>query len=127
MNKLNIEISKFSIIGAANFVLTFIIFTSMLKGFKINYAISLVVASVIGVVFTYVLNYQYVFKPEKKIQFKSYFIKYVSASGLSIVLNLMILSYIVGHTPFDPYYIQIALIPFIVVFNFSTAKFWSFK
>ena len=40
---------------------------------------------------------------------------------------LLALGYIVEHTDFDPFYVQLALIPFIVVFNFSTAKYWSLR
>ena len=70
MKKIKIELSKFTLVGAANFMLTFIIFTSMVKVFQINYAISLIAASITGVLFTYILNYRFVFKPEKKIKFK---------------------------------------------------------
>lgn len=117
MKKIKIELSKFTLVGAANFMLTFIIFTSMVKVFQINYAISLIAASITGVLFTYILNYRFVFKPEKKIKFKSQFIKYFFASGLSISLNIIALSYIVNHTNFDPFYIQMGLIPFIVIFG----------
>ena len=127
MKKIKIELSKFTLVGAANFMLTFIIFTSMVKVFQINYAISLIAASITGVLFTYILNYRFVFKPEKKIKFKSQFIKYFFESGLSISLNIIALSYIVNHTNFDPFYIQMGLIPFIVIFNFTTAKLWSLK
>ena len=56
MKKIKIELSKFTLVGAANFMLTFIIFTSMVKVFQINYAISLIAASITGVLFTYILN-----------------------------------------------------------------------
>jgi len=37
------------------------------------------------------------------------------------------LSFIVESGSYDPFYVQVALIPFIVIFNFSTAKFWSLR
>ena len=127
MHKFKIEATKFTIVGAANFVLTFIVFTAMLKVLRMNYLVSLATAWIIGMLFSYVMNFAYVFKPEQKIQFKERFVKFLLTSAMSIVLNMLILSYIVEHTDFDPFYVQMALIPFIVVFNFSTAKFWSLR
>ena len=125
MHKFKIEATKFTVVGAANFAITFIVFTAMLKVFGVNYLLSLVAAWVVGMLFSYVLNFSWVFKPEQKIQFRARFFRFFLASVLSIALNMLVLSYIVEHTDFDPFYVQIALIPFIVVFNFSTAKYWS--
>jgi putative flippase GtrA len=127
MHKLKIEAAKFTLVGAANFVLTFIVFTAMLKMLGINYLVSLAAAWISGLLFSYAMNFAYVFKPEQKIQFKQRFFKFFLASALSIVLNMLTLSYIVERTNFDPFYVQMALIPFIVVFNFATAKYWSLK
>lgn len=127
MHKLKIEVTKFTLVGAINFALTFIVFTVMLKVLGINYLLSLVAAWVAGMIFSYVLNFIWVFKPEQRIQFKARFLRYFLASVLSIVLNILILNYIVETTNYDPVYIQFALIPIIVIFNFSTAKFWSLK
>lgn len=127
MHKFKMEATKFTIVGAANFILTFIVFTAMLKVFGVNYLLSLVVAWVVGMLFSYVLNFTWVFKPQQKIQFKARFFRFFLASALSIALNMLALSYIVERTGFDPFYVQLALIPFIVIFNFSTAKFWSLR
>jgi putative flippase GtrA len=127
MQKFRVEATKFSIVGAVNFALTFIVFTVMLKVLGVNYLLSLVAAWVVGMLFSYALNFTWVFKPEQKIQFKARFFRFFLASVLSISLNMLALSYIVEHTGFDPFYAQMALIPFIVIFNFSTAKFWSLK
>jgi putative flippase GtrA len=99
----------------------------MLKVLWINYMLSIVAAWFAGLIFSYVLNFSWVFKPEEQLQFKARFIKFILASTLSIALNVLVLGYIVEHTNFDPFYVQIVLIPFIVVFNFSTAKYWSLR
>jgi putative flippase GtrA len=125
MHKFKIEATKFTIVGAANFVLTFVVFTTMLKVFGVNYLLSLVAAWVVGMLFSYTLNFLWVFKPEQKIQYKSRFARFFIASVISVVLNMLALRYIVESTKFDPFYIQMCLIPFIVIFNFATAKLWS--
>ena len=127
MHKIKIEVTKFTLVGAANFVLTFIVFTAMLKVLSVNYLLSLGAAWVVGMLFSYILNFAWVFKPEQKLQFKDRFLRFVLASVFSITLNMLALSFIVEHTGFDPFYMQMLLIPLIVIFNFSTAKYWSLR
>lgn len=127
MHKFKIEVTKFTVVGAANFVLTFLVFTTMLKMMGVNYQLSLTTAWLVGMLFSYVLNFSWVFKPEAKIQFRSRFIKFFLAGLLSVVLNLLALTFIVESTSIDPFYTQIALMPCVVGFNFATAKFWSLK
>jgi putative flippase GtrA len=127
MHKLKIEFSKFTVVGAVNFVFTLILFYVLVKIIQLNYLISLVVVSLLGMVITYSLNHVWVFKPEKNLKLRGRLFKYVVAGMLSIAFNLIALKFIVEHTNFDPFYVQMALIPFIVIFNFSTAKFWSLR
>lgn len=127
MHKFKIEVTKFTVVGAANFVLTFMVFTTMLKLLDVNYLLSLTAAWVVGVLFSYVLNFSWVFKPEQKFHFKARFVKFFLSSLVSIILNALALSFIVESGSYDPFYVQVALIPFIVIFNFSTAKFWSLR
>lgn len=127
MKLLKLEFSKFTLVGGVNFVFTFVLFYLSVRVWKINYLISLILVSLIGMVLTYSLNYLWVFKPRDKFDFKVRFFKYVFSGFLSIGLNVLALHFLVSKTGFDPFYVQIALIPFIVVFNFSTAKFWSLR
>ncbi|MCX6874485.1 MAG: GtrA family protein [Verrucomicrobia bacterium] len=127
MHKFRIEVTKFSLVGAANFALTFVVFTTMLRLLATNYLLALWVAWIVGILFSYVLNFIWVFKPEQKIQFRARFVKYFLASALSIILNMLILGYIVERNHFDPFYVQMALLPLIVSFNFATARFWSLR
>lgn len=127
MHKFRIEITKFTLVGAANFVLTFVVFTVMLKILGINYLFSLATAWIVGIIFSYVLNFVWVFKPEQKMQFRARFFRFFLAVSLSMALNMLVLSYIVERTDCDPFYVQFVLIPLIAIFNFSTAKYWSLR
>ncbi|MDO8264598.1 MAG: GtrA family protein [Gallionella sp.] len=127
MHKLKIEFSKFAIVGALNFIFTFILFYIFVKVINFHYLIALMAVSLLGMILTYSLNHVWVFKPEQKLAFRGRLVKYVLSGFLSISLNLVALEYIVEHSDFDPFYVQTALIPFIVIFNFSTARFWSLK
>ncbi|MDC1311129.1 GtrA family protein [Burkholderiales bacterium] len=125
--KYKIESFKFAFIGVVNFALTLMIFTTMLKVFGVNYLLSLLAAWVVGMFFSYVLNFVWVFKPEKKIQFRARFFKFFLTSASSISMNMFVLNYIVERAKSDPFYVQMILIPFVVMFNFLAAKFWSLK
>jgi putative flippase GtrA len=127
MHRLKIEFSKFTVVGAVNFVFTLVLFYLLVKVLRANYLFALVVVSLLGMFLTYTLNHVWVFKPEQELAFKGRLLKYIFAGFLSISLNVVALGYIVEHTDFDPFYVQLVLIPFIVAFNFSTAKFWSLR
>lgn len=127
MHKLKVELSKFTVVGALNFLFTFVLFYLFVKVIEVNYLVSLVTVSLLGMVITYSANYVWVFKTESKLLYSGRLIKYVLAGMASISLNVVVLKYIVDRTGYDPFYVQAALIPMIVIFNFSTAKFWSLK
>ena len=127
MHSLKIEFSKFTIVGAVNFVFTLVLYYLLVKVLRADYLIALVVVSLLGMFLTYSLNHIWVFKPEQKLAFKGRLLKYILAGFLSVSLNIVVLGYIVEHTDSDPFYVQFALIPFIVIFNFSTAKYWSLR
>lgn len=127
MHKLKTEVTKFSLVGVANFVLTFLVFAVMLKILSVNYLLALASAWIIGIFFSYALNYFWVFKIEQKNQFKARFTRFFLASFFSITMNMLVLSSIVERTNFDPFHIQLLLVPLIFLFNFSTAKYWSLR
>lgn len=127
MHKLKVELSKFTVVGAVNFVFTFVLFYLFVKIIQINYLIALVTVSLLGMIITYTANHVWVFKPEENLAFRGRLLKYILAGLLSISLNVVVLNFIVESTGFDPFYVQTALIPFIVVFNFSTTKYWSLR
>lgn len=57
MQKLKIEVTKFTLVGAANFALTFVVFTVMLKVLEVHYLVSLIAAWIVGIFFSYALNF----------------------------------------------------------------------
>ncbi len=126
MHKFRIQITRFTLVGAANFVLTFIIFTVMLKVLTMNHLTALGVAWIIGILFSYTLNFIWVFKPEGKTFFSAPLLKFFLASLLSVLFNMLVLNLLVEHIKKDPFIIQAVLTPFILLFNFATAKYWSF-
>ena len=127
MNRIRGEAWRFLVVGGANFVLTLVVFTALLKLLHVHHVASLAVAWLVGVVFSYVLNHSWVFKPEERLRFRSRFGRFVLASLVSVGLNMVALDLLVRHTGRDPFWVQMGLIPLVVLFNFSTAKLWSLR
>lgn len=127
MKTFSIQATKFTLVGMANFGLTFIVFTTMLKALHMNYLLSLWAAWVIGILFSYVLNHSWVFQPSERLRFKARFLKYLFSSCLSVSINMLVLAYIVESRHYDAFYVQLFLIPMIVIINFLTAKYWSLR
>lgn len=120
------QLTLFTIVSGANFLLTLVVYYSLLKA-GIHYLLALCAAWIIGNIFTYILNFTWVFKPEEKLEFRRRFPKYLFANGISFALNLLLLNLIVENMNWDPFYAQIPIIPMIVIINFSTSKFWSMR
>jgi putative flippase GtrA len=118
---------RFLLVGGVNFVFTFLVFIVALKGLHLNYLLSLVMAWLAGNVLTYVLNFLWVFRPEAQLAFGARFLKYLTAGGVSIGLNLAALWGLVDLAGHDPFWSQVAIMPVIILFNFSAAKFWSLR
>ncbi len=118
---------RFLVVGGVNFVFTFVVFTLALKVLNLGYVAALILSWISGNILTYALNFLWVFRPEARLTFRGRFLKYMAAGALSVSLNLLALVALVELGRFDPFWSQVALIPFIIVFNFSTAKFWSLR
>lgn len=127
MTKVRTQAIKFTIVGGLNFVFTFILFYLLVRVIRWNYLLSLVAVSLLGMLLTYVLNYAWVFKPEQTLAFRGRLVKYILTGVLSLSMNVVALKFIVDFTGYDPFLVQTALIPVIVVVNFSAAKWWSLK
>lgn len=127
LNPHNIQFLKYLLVGGLNFIFGLVAFYFFLNILSFNYLFALSMTWILGVLLTYFINFIWVFKPVDRIQFKGHFIKYFAAQLISIVLNLFILHYFVEQTNYDPFYVQMAIIPFILIFNFSTTKFWSLQ
>ncbi|MBA3704785.1 MAG: GtrA family protein [Bacteroidetes bacterium] len=127
LNPSNIQFIKYLFVGGLNFIFGLAAFYFFLNFLSFNYLVALSITWILGVLLTYFLNFIWVFKPEDRIQFKNHFLKYFFAQLASILLNLLTLHYIVRKTNCDPFYIQMVLIPLILIFNFVTTKFWSLR
>lgn len=119
------EFIKYFLVGFLNAIFTAIIFFVTLRYLKIEYHLAFFITWILGILLTYVLNFLWVFKPEAKLRYQERFVKYFIAHFMSFVLNLALLHIITEYGSCDPFYVQIVLIPFIVIINFLLSKYWA--
>lgn len=127
LKALTAQFSKFTVVGGLNFVFTLVLFYLAVVVLHINHLIALVGVALIGMLLTYTLNYYWVFKPSEKVTFGARLAKYIGAGLVSVALNVLLLHLLTSTTHIAPFYGQLLLIPFVVLFNFLTAKLWSLR
>lgn len=118
---------KFLALGTVNFVLTFAIFTGLLKIWGLNHLVSLFAAWAVGMIFMYVTNFVWVFRQDSALRFDGRFLRFVATGVISISGNMLALHLLVARYGFNAFPAQILLIPFVVAFNFLAAKFFSLR
>ncbi len=124
---MKIEFFKFIVVGSVNFFFTLALFYLFVTILAINPIFSIAFVSATGLFLTYYLNFTWVFLPGQKVNFRENLVRYMAANGVSIALNMFLLHVLLLNTELDPFWAQFALIPFLIAFNFATAKFWSLR
>lgn len=122
-----VEMLKFLVVGGFNFFFTMALFYICASALELNPLLSIAAASIAGLLLTYYLNSMWVFLPDQKLNFRRNFVRYCAANGVSIGVNMVLLHILLLKCDLSAFYAQFILVPFIVLFNFSTAKFWSLR
>ena len=123
--RLTIEIGRYTAVSAFNALLTFLVFFTFLKILHVNYLAALFASWLCGMIFSYCLNFVWVFAQPDPLAFDHRFVKFAVCGLLSISANMIALRLLVEATAYDPFWLQAALVPPVVAFNFLAAKFWS--
>ena len=92
-----------------------------------HYLVALCLAWGLGIILTYVLNFTWVFKPERQLRFQARFVKYVVTNLISFLLNVALLRSLVTGMHWDPFYVQLGIMPGLIIGNFAATKLWSMK
>lgn len=121
------QFGKYLITGGLNAVLTGVIFALGLYAARAHYLLALIVAFSVGVVFTYVLNFLWVFRTESRLRFHRRFVQYLASNAGAFVVNLIALYYLVERLGGDPLLSQIVIMVVVVIANFLLAKYWSLR
>lgn len=124
---IGIEVTKFSLVGFINFLLTFAVFAGLLKFWGADYLFSLAAAWAVGVIFSYAANLLWVFRAESALRFNSRFPKFFMSGLASVSANAALLDILVKSMRLDPFIAQLLLMPLIVAVNFFAARYWSMR
>ena len=118
---------KYSFVGIGNLFFTLILYVVLLEVFYFKYKIAFTLSWLAGVLFTYLINFTWVFKPEEKITFKKRLPKYFLVYLSSYLLNMILLALFVEYFLVDPLFSQIFILPFVVIINFTGIKYWALR
>jgi putative flippase GtrA len=126
-HKIKAEVLKFFIVAVINTVITFSLFIILVNFLEFNYVFSLTLTWIISIIFTYFLNFLWVFRPETAIQFRRRFVKYASSYIFSYLFNLSLLAILQSYTSLNVIYAQAVLALVIGTLNFTLTKYWSLR
>lgn len=120
-----ISFVKYVIVGTSNAAFTLAVYLLFLKVLRLDYILSFSLSWLLGVFFTYVINFLWVFKPDQKLEFKKRLWKYVAVYACSYAVNVLLLRLVVEKFAVDPLYAQLILIPLVIVVNYFGMKYWA--
>lgn len=126
-NATPVELLKYLLLGGTNFLLTLGCFAFLTKVMNTNYLLSLIAAWLVGMIFMYVTNFLWVFTANGSLQFDARFLRFIGVGVLSISANTAALGVIVEHWLTDPFWTQMALMPLVVLINFTATKYFSLR
>jgi putative flippase GtrA len=121
------QFQKYLLVGVANLAFTFLVYFYFLRILQLHYLAAFSLSWAAGLLFTYIVNYLWVFKPESTLTFRGRFTKYATVYLSSFLLNLVSLKALKEALDVDPLIIQLFLLPMVVIINFCGMKFWSLK
>jgi len=118
---------KYSFVGIANLFFTLILYIVFLYQLEFRYEIAFTLSWLAGVLFTYLINFIWVFKPEEKITFRKRLPKYFLIYLASYLFNMLLLALFVEYFFIDPLVSQIFILPVVVIINFTGIKYWALR
>jgi len=121
------QFTKYLVVGGLNALLTGSIYAVGLYMLRMHYLFALICAFAVGVVFTYVLNFVWVFRPETRLVFRLRFVKYLVSTMSTFSINLLLLYFLVDTLGSDPLVAQLLIMFLIIAANFVLAKRWSLR
>jgi putative flippase GtrA len=126
-NILSLQFSKYIIAGISNALFSTLVYLFCLKILVLHYILSFTISWLFGVLFTYIINFMFIFKPDEKLEFRRRLPKYFMVYLTSYLLNIVLLKFLVHWTHFDPFYLQLLILPLVIAINFTGFKYWALK
>ncbi|MGQ4872929.1 MAG: GtrA family protein [Promethearchaeia archaeon] len=121
------ELFKFAIVGFLGALVNLLLLYIFTEYLKIYYLISEIIAIIIATIHNYLLNKLWTFKEKLDMKIITKFLKYCITSGISLILNIAILYYLVEYWNLWYFYAAIIAIACTFIWNFFSNKYWTFK
>lgn len=122
-----LQLVAYVLVGFSNTILTVFLYWLFLEVFEWHYILSFTLSWLIGVIFTYIINANRVFRTEDSNFNWLNFVKYTTIYVCSYLLNTGALWFLVSYMGYDAFGMQCFIIPIVVLINFIGIKFWALK
>ena len=126
-NVFSLQFYKYVFVGILNAVFGTLVYLFCLKVLSLHYLVAFTISWLFGVLFTYVINFLFVFKPDEKLEYKKRLPKYFLVYCISYAINVILLKVLVSCTQADPFYLQLLILPLVIAINFTGFKYWALK
>ncbi|MGG1514058.1 GtrA family protein [Paenibacillus oryzisoli] len=118
------QIVKFIIVGVINTGVGFLSYILLLKFTTLHYLFALVLAHIIGVLNSYLLNSNWTFQAGSH-NFKT-IVKFCATYAITLLFNLALLPIFVRYISGNKVFSQLLVIIITTVISFISQKYWAF-
>ena len=120
-----VQLAKFSLVGASGYVVNLAVYTALLKGAGMHYALAATCSFVVAVTNNYTWNRLWTFRHQRgHIAYQG--LRFLVVSTIALAANLVFLAILVGiGVPKIP--AQAIAVALVTPWNFIANKLWSFR
>jgi dolichol-phosphate mannosyltransferase len=113
------QLLKFCIVGSIGVIINISLFLLLLQ-LETNYLLAGAVAFMASVFFNYTYDRKWCFQSQRK--GAGTYLKFLSFSTVGLLINLVILSFLVGSVNISKFFSQLIAIGFVTLFNYKCSK-----
>jgi putative flippase GtrA len=122
MKKLLAQISKFVIVGGLSFVLDFVVYLVLTRGFSMVEMVAQILAFSVSLIFNYFMSMRFVFVSKDTLKKHEEFGIFVTLSVMGAGLNWGLFYVMVYLFTIDDLWTKVVVAGVVMVFNFVTRK-----
>jgi putative flippase GtrA len=116
---------KFSLVGCTNVIVTLTAFYILYDLLTFNYLVGSVFAYSLGIVNSFTWNRLWTFRT-RKADVKREFVRFFTVNLVGLGMNACIMYLLVDIICTNAFVAQVVAIGFVLIFNFSLARYWVF-
>ncbi|MCT8978622.1 GtrA family protein [Clostridium sp. CX1] len=122
------QLSRFSLVGALNTLIDFVVFTIFQSLFGVNYVVSQIAGYSFGIANSFIFNKNWTFKNKNRYKKITYeFLQFIGVNLFSLTITLIAIRILVGNFQFNVYTSKVIVTLIAQLTNFLGYKLWVFK